>query len=220
MSRGHDAGTVYIVDDDPAVRDGLSLLLRSAGFTIRAFASGSDFITAEREAGPGCVLLDLRMPGMDGMAVQAELAEQDSNLPVIFLTAHAQVPVAVTALQRGAAGFIEKPNFDHDDMLEQIRTAIAEHRIVLEQLRRQTALLDRIARLTSRERQVARLAAAGKANKVIASELGISERTVEVHRSRGMKKLELRSVADLVRIEPELMATKRAAEDGNEYSRN
>lgn len=220
MSRGHDAGTVYIVDDDPAVRDGLGRLLRSAGFAVATFASGSAFIAAEREDGPACVLLDLRMPGMDGMAVQARLAEQGSTLPVIFLSAHAEVPVAVTALQRGASGFLEKPNFDYDDMTNQIRTAIAKHRIALEQLRRQKGLFDRIGRLTARERQVAQLAAAGKANKVIASELGISERTVEIHRGRGMKKLKLRSVADLVRIEGELMTATAAdtnATDSQEH---
>lgn len=204
MTASPESGVVHIVDDEASVRDGLSLLVRSVGLPVIAYASGTEFLAADLDRGPACVLLDLRMPGMDGLAVQAALTAQGSRLPVIFLTAHGKVPQAVEAVQRGALGFLEKPNFDQDALIELIHAGLRRHRRALTEDAHRAARLQRIARLTEREREVARLAAAGRANKVIALDLGISERTVEIHRSRAMKKLELRSVADLVRIEEDL----------------
>ncbi len=204
MAASPESGIVYLIDDEISVRDGLSLLLGSAGFAVTSFASGAEFLAADLDPNPACVLLDLRMPGVDGLAVQAALSKRGSNLPVVFLTAHGKVPEAVEAVQHGALGFLEKPNFDHEALIELIRVGLCRHRQALTEEARKAERLQRIARLTEREREVALHAAAGRANKVIAADLGISERTVEIHRSRAMKKLELRSVADLVRLEADL----------------
>lgn len=196
--------TVLIVDDDPGIRQALELLMTSAGLNARSFSNGQDFLAADKPEGATCVLLDLSMPDMDGLEVQKRLQEQAPTLPVIFLTGHGDVPVAVKALKYGALDFFQKPGFDHQQLLKTIHEALASHRSTINTHAEQQKMRDGIEALSRRELEVARLAAAGKANKVIGIELGISERTVEVHRGRAMKKLGLRQAADLVRAESTL----------------
>ncbi|MCC5810861.1 MAG: response regulator transcription factor [Ectothiorhodospiraceae bacterium] len=195
-----EQGTVLIVDDDQGVREALSLLLGSAGYATLAFASGQEFLQAQLPEHPSCILLDLRMPHMDGLEMQERLREAGSDIPVIFLTAKASVPAAVRAMKDGAADFIEKPGLQRSRLLPLVQEMIQRHRATMERHAREAALNARIRRLSPREADVARLAAEGKPNKVIAVELGISERTVEVHRGRVMRKLELASAAQLARL--------------------
>ncbi len=204
MSEDGNTPLVLICDDDAAVRDALALVMQSADLQARTFSSGAELLDALPTPGPACLLLDLRMPGMSGMDVQQELKENGFDVPIIFLTAHGEIQVAVTAVQRGALGFLEKPAFRREELLEHVHKAIAHHRKLLARQEKESQLFALIDELSKRELEVARLAAAGKANKVIALELGISERTVEVHRSRAMKKLGLRSAAGLIRLENKL----------------
>lgn len=193
---------VVIVDDDDAVREALTLLMHGAGLSVQQFRSGSDFLQAPRPTGPTCLLLDIQMPGVSGLDVQAQLQSEGSLLPVVFLTGHGQVTMAVNALKQGAVDFLEKPFFDRDALLKIISQATEQHRQQLALASQDELWQQRLAELSPRELEVARLAADGQANKVIALELGISERTVEVHRGRAMKKLALRTAADLVKKQP------------------
>jgi RNA polymerase sigma factor (sigma-70 family) len=187
--------TVYIVDDDAAVRDSLSLMLGLAGYNTALFADAEAFLAAYREDWAGCVVADLRLPGRSGLELQAELRARASALPFIVMTAHGDVPSARTAFQAHAVDFLEKP-FDHD----QLRTAI-ENAFSREQLRlARAAELAKLATLTEREREVLEHAAQGLHAKEIAAALGISPRTVEVHKTRIMEKLGVRNVAELVRF--------------------
>ena len=200
----NESATVLIVDDDPGIRQALELLMASAGIASQSFGSGGNFLAARKPEGPACVLLDLSMPDMDGLEVQKRLQDEEPDLPVVFLTGHGDVPVAVRALKHGAMDFFQKPDFDHQELLRTIRDALESHENALVSGEEQRRIRDGIGSLSPRELEVARLAAAGNANKVIGIELGISERTVEVHRGRAMKKLGLRRAADLVRAEPTL----------------
>lgn len=193
-------GIVCIVDDDADVREAVALLIHSIGLEARLHASGDEFLAAVPDDRPACVLLDIRMPGTSGLEVQRRLRETHPDLPVIFLTSHGDVPVAVRALQRGALDFFEKPAFDRQELLERIQQGLRHHEQCLRKRRASEAAMHALARLSPREREVMELVAEGCPNKVIAHRLGISERTVEIHRGRVMKKLDARSVADLVRI--------------------
>ena len=191
--------TVYIVEDDEAVRDSLSLLLESEGLAVRAYDRASRFLEDWRPDMAGCVVLDIRMPEMDGMELQEALLERGSDLPIIFVTGHGDVPLAVEAMRKGAVDFIEKP-YHEEQLLEKIRAALsenAEHRQVREE---KQVVLERLAELTPREREIMDRMIAGQANKVIAIELNISQRTVEIHRSRVMHKMGTHSLAQLVRM--------------------
>lgn len=190
---------VYLVDDDPAVRGGLRLLLQSDGWTVRDFASGEAFLAELAADTPGCLITDLQMPDMDGLQLQQTLAQAGHHLPVIVLTGHGNVSSAVRAMKGGALEFIEKP-VDDNALLEAVADAVRRDRGRLASLQAHQDVAERLGQLTARENEVIREVAAGKANKVIAAELGISERTVELHRARGMKKLGCRSVADLVQL--------------------
>lgn len=192
--------TVFIVDDDAGVRESLALLVQSAGLHPRTFSDGREFLAAAAPDGPACVLLDLKMPGMDGLEVQERLQAQGWRVPVIFLTGTADVPTAVRAVQRGAMDFMQKHGFDTGELIRRVRDAIKRHEEQLVGDQREEGVRRGLSRLSGRELEVARLAAAGKANKVIGLELGISERTVEVHRGRAMRKLGLRSAAELIRL--------------------
>lgn len=198
----HDdlAQTVFVVDDDTATRRSLSWMLESAGRRVEAFPSGEAFLEAYRSDRGGCLVLDLRMPGMTGLVLQEHLTRRGIRLPVIMLTGYGEVAVAVQALQSGAIDFMEKP-VDEARLLKCIDTAFGldADRRRREQVRRTCA--SRIDRLTRREREVMTMVVAGKANKVVAYELGISQKTVESHRARVMLKLEVGSLADLVRLE-------------------
>ncbi|WP_290649216.1 response regulator [Aquisalimonas sp.] len=191
--------TVFIVDDDASIRESLSLLFRLAGLHPRTFADGRAFLATEAPEEPACVLLDLKMPGMDGIEVQERMQAQGWWVPVIFLTGKADVPTAVRAVQRGATDFLQKPGFETNELVKCVWDAIKRHEQQLSSDERDKAFRRGLPALSARELEVARFAAAGKTNMVIGLELGISERTVEVHRGRAMRKLGLRSAAELVR---------------------
>jgi two-component system, LuxR family, response regulator FixJ len=191
--------TVFIVDDDTAVRDALKFLLRSVGHPVEAFSSAQDFLDAYRDDRPGCLVLDIRMPGMSGLELQEKLVERRSILPIIFITGHGDVPMAVEAMQAGAMDFIQKP-FRDQDLLDRINQALekdAKNRAALGEL---NVIRERLASLTPREREVMDLVVNGKANKVIAGDLDLSQRTVEIHRARVMEKMQASSLAHLVRM--------------------
>ncbi len=189
---------VYVVDDDDAVRDSLLLLLRSIGITGRAFATASDFLDAYEPKQHSCLVTDIRMPGMSGLDLQRELNDRGAPIPVILITGHGDVPMAVESMKDGALDFIEKP-FRDQDLLDRVQQALnwdQEHRSKnLEAL----SIQERIATLTPRETEVMELVVQGCANKVIAQDLGVSQRTVEIHRARVMEKMGMRSLAALVR---------------------
>jgi FixJ family two-component response regulator len=188
---------VYIVDDDEAMRDSLVWLLESQGFAVTAYSSAEDFLAACRDGMAGCIVLDVRMPGMSGLELYEKLNARHCTLPVIFITGHGDVPMAVSALKKGAVDFIEKP-FGDKDMLRLIEQCLELDRNAREKNRQGAAAARRLAALTEREVEVMDLIIAGKLNKQIADVLNISIKTVEVHRSRIMDKMEVRTVAELV----------------------
>ena len=188
---------VYIVDDDEAMRDSLLWLLESQGFAVTAFASAEDFLAACRDDMAGCIVLDVRMPGMSGLELYEKLSARQCTLPVIFITGHGDVPMAVSALKKGAVDFIEKP-FSDKDMLRLIEQCLELDRNNREKQQKAVGVKRRLANLTEREIEVMDLILAGKLNKQIADVLNISIKTVEVHRGRIMDKMEARTVAELV----------------------
>jgi len=190
--------TVFIVDDDDAVRDSLAALINAAGFAAAPFASAEAFLEAYEPQRSGCLLVDVRMPGMTGLELQNRLAHDKVSLPVIILTGHADVPMAVTAMKNGAVEFIEKPHRE-DELLDGVKRAlgIARRQGAREASAKEVA--DRMARLTRRERDVLDGVVAGRQNKVIAHDLGISARTVEIHRARVMAKMQVANLAHLLR---------------------
>jgi len=191
--------TVYVVEDDEAVRDSLALLLKSDDLNVATYGLATDFLEDWTPESAGCIVLDIRMPGMDGMALQQALNEQNSLLPIIFVTGHGDVPLAVEAMRHGAVDFIEKP-YREDILLEKIHEALAQNAEQRESLQQKQAILDRLETLTPREQEIMDRMIAGQANKVIAIELDISQRTVEIHRSRVMHKMGTHSLAHLVRM--------------------
>jgi len=191
--------TVFIVDDDEAVRKALRLLIKSAGYGVETYGSAQEFLDAYDPTRLGCLVLDVRMPGMSGPELQERLSAQRIRVPVIIITGHGDVPMAVRAVKRGAIDFIQKP-FDDRVLLERIEQAIElDARRQQQQLER-ARLEARMGRLTPREREVMDLLVTGKGNKEIAFELGLSRKTVDIHRAHIMMKLDLDSLADLLRI--------------------
>ncbi len=188
---------VYVVDDDEAMRDSLVWLLESHGLTVQAYPSAEAFLRASPEDMRGCVVLDVRMPGMSGLELHDHLVARGSRLPIIFVTGHGDVPMAVSALKKGAADFIEKP-FADEDMLQLIEQCLEVERARRAREHEHSERQARLAALTRREREVMELVVAGKLNKQIADDLGISVKTVEVHRARVMAKMAVGSVAELV----------------------
>lgn len=193
------APVVYIVDDDPSVRDALAIMLRYSGYRTELFADAESFLAAFRDDWAGCVVADLRLPGMSGIELQARLAERHSPIPFVIITAHGDVPTARQALRAEAIDFIEKP-FDDAELREAIDAAFSkeQRRLAVEQKLRAHA--EKLASLSVREREVLELAAAGLHAKEIASALGISPRTVEIHKGHILEKLGVRNVAELVRF--------------------
>jgi FixJ family two-component response regulator len=190
---------VFVIDDDPSMRSALDDLLRSVGLDVILSSSAQEFMQAVRPDAPGCLVLDVRLPGMSGLTFQQELAKAGINLPVIFITGHGDVPMTVRAMKAGAAEFLTKP-FDHQVLLDAVHAAIERDR---ERRRDAVSLADLKARydeLSERERQVMEFVVAGRANKQIAAELGLSLVTVKVHRGQVMRKMLARSVAELVRM--------------------
>ncbi len=191
--------TVFVVDDDASVRDSLALLLGTAGHRVECFETAAAFLDRYQRHEPGCAIVDLRLPGIDGLELQDRLQAGGAEIPVLFLTGHGDVPAAVRALKRGAVDFLEKP-FDADRLLALVDDALERDRERRAGRARRDQAAERVAALTPREREVMQLVAEGRANKAVAAELAISERTVELHRSRIMHKTGARSVPDLVRL--------------------
>jgi len=193
-----DESCVFIVDDDDGVRSGLRVLLASCGLRSRSFESAQAFLGSVGPGEPGCVLLDVRMPGMSGLELHERLQTQGYCIPVILLTGHGDVPMAVRAMRRGAFDFVQKP-FNDQYLLDRIHEALKENRERRDKQALNESVRKRLTQLTAREREVMDALVAGHANKLIALDLGISERTVELHRARVMDKMQARSLADLVR---------------------
>lgn len=191
--------TIFIVDDDMAVRDALKLLLRSVGQAVETYGSAQEFLDAYSEDRPGCLVLDIRMPGMSGLELQQKLNEKHSILPIIFITGHGDVPMAVEAMQAGAVDFIQKP-FRDQDLIDRINQALEKDSNNRAALGERNDIRKRLETLTPREREVLDLVVHGKANKVIAGDLKLSQRTVEIHRARVMEKMQASSLAHLVRM--------------------
>lgn len=191
--------TVFLVDDDHAVRDALSLLLESADLETEAFETASAFLKAYDPDKPGCLVLDIRMPGMSGMELQEALASKEINIPIIFLTGHGNVPMSAKAFRAGAVDFMQKP-FDEDVLLERIEEAIERDQANRAAETRRLNADNRLMSLTPREREVMLRVAAGKSNKEIAAELRLSHRTVEIHRARVMEKSGAESLPDLIEL--------------------
>lgn len=190
---------VFVVDDDAGVRDSLGLLLRSVGLKGETYSSANEFLEAYDATRPGCLVLDVRMPRMSGLELQQELEKLHSTLPIIFLTAHGDVPMAVKAVKAGAADFIQKP-FRDQDLIDKIQHAIEEDARIRKMLADRQQILTRVESLTPREHEVMGMVVDGHANKVIAIDLGLSQRTVEVHRARVMRKMGADSVSQLVQM--------------------
>jgi FixJ family two-component response regulator len=190
---------VFVVDDDPSMRRSLETLLRSVGLDVRLFSSAQEFMQAKRPDAPGCLVLDVRLPGMSGLAFQEELAKTGVAIPVIFISGHGDVPMTVRAMKAGAVEFLTKP-FDDQVLLDAIHAAIERDRARHRDAASLAALMARYRQVTERERQVMKLVVAGRVNKQIAAELGLSLVTVKVHRGQVMRKMLAKSVAELVRM--------------------
>jgi two-component system response regulator FixJ len=191
--------TVFVVDDEEPVGDSIAMLLRTVGLTARVFRDPRRFLEEYRPEQPGCLLLDVRMPQLGGLEVQQELVRRNATLPVIFITGHGDVPMAVQAMRAGAVDFLQKP-FNDDELIRRVQKALEQDAHDRELLQRREELERRWKELTPREREIAARIADGQANKKVASELGISVRTAELHRARILQKMGVRSVAQLVRM--------------------
>jgi len=195
--------TVYVVDDDAAARDSLEALLLSAGHDVETFDSGEAFLEAYDPSWVGCAVLDVRMPGLSGLQVQEELSRRETALPVIIVTGHGDLPMAVRAMQAGALDFIEKP-YDEERLFESVELALLTSKQEADRLHAVAELKERFDNLTPREREVLVEVAFGHPNKVVAHKLGISARTVEIHRARVVEKMQARSLSHLVRMAMQL----------------
>jgi FixJ family two-component response regulator len=191
--------TVFVVDDDEAVRKALGFLLKTSGYAVDVFASAVDFLAQYDPAKGGCVVLDVRMPHMTGLQLQQQLNSRGWRIPTIFITGHSSVPIAIAALRAGAFEFLEKP-LREDYLLESVERAFEHDEAVRQQLAILAKIASRIGSLTPREHEIMRLIVDGEPNKAIARRLEISFRTVEIHRARVMEKMRARSLSDLVRM--------------------
>ena len=194
-----DEPVVFVVDDDRAARDSLTWLIGSVNLRVRAFASAAEFLAAYTSGQAGCVIADVRMPGLSGLDLQAELRRRGIELPVIIVTGHGDVPMAVRAMKAGALDFIEKP-FNDQVLIDLVQKAVKRSLAALRSKAEKRDLTARLDQLTPRERQVLNMVAAGESNKSIAQALGISEKTVEAHRAHVMEKMQARSFAELMKL--------------------
>ena len=195
--------TIFIVDDDPSVRESTELMLKSVGFNVKTFVSAQDFLKANLQEDLGCLILDVRMPGISGLDLQEKLVSAKTPLPVIFITGHGTVPMSVRAMKAGAVDFLQKP-FEEQDLLDAINRAITQQRERKSKKDEADKLQQRLKALTSREHEVFSLLVTGMANKEIAYKLGTSERTVKAHRAQIMEKMNAGSLADLIRFAEKL----------------
>jgi two-component system response regulator FixJ len=193
------SSTVFVVDDDSGVRSSIRMLLKSIGITAISMASAQEFLQAFDPSQPGCLVLDIRMPGMSGMELQQQLSLRGAIIPVIFITGHGDVPMAVEAMQHGAFDFLQKP-FRDQDLIDRIQKALARDREARTALQKHSQIRERLESLTPREKDVLKLLIKGQQNKVMAAELGLSQRTVEIHRAHIMEKTGANSLAQLVRM--------------------
>jgi len=193
------AALVFIVDDDDAVRNSIRLLMKSLGLATRPLSTAQEFLATYDPQQPGCLILDVRMPGMSGLELQQQLNVRGAIIPVIFITGHGDVPMAVEAMQQGAFDFLQKP-FRDQDLIERVQRALAKDQSNRVELSEQAKVRERFDSLTPREREVLALVTSGKANKVMAADLNVSQRTVEIHRARVMEKMHASSLAQLVRM--------------------
>ena len=191
--------TVFIVDDDEAVRSSLRLLMKSVGLIPSALGSAREFLEKYDPAQPGCLVLDVRMPELSGLELQEQLNRQGTVIPVIFITGHGDVPMAVEAMQAGAFDFLQKP-FRDQDLIDRIQKALEKDRANRAVLNERNLIRERLESLTPREREVLAMVSSGKPNKIMAADLGVSQRTVEIHRARVMEKMGASSLAQLVRM--------------------
>jgi two-component system, LuxR family, response regulator FixJ len=199
MSAKKSPPIVFVVDDDESVRSSLRFLLKSMGLDSHAFASAGDFLAAYDPAQCGCLVLDVRMPGMSGIELQQQLNLRGAIIPVIFITGHGDIPMAVEAMQHGAHDFLEKP-FRDQDLIDRIQHALGKDAKARAALEEHDRIRARLASLTPREREVLALMVQGKPNKIMAYDLGVSQRTLEIHRARVMEKSGAGSLAELVRM--------------------
>lgn len=191
--------TVFLTDDDPAIRDAVGLLLRANGLAVETFASAVDFLESDAVQRPGCLLLDVRMPGMSGLDLQKRLQEMSCRTPIIFMTGHGDVPMAIRAMKAGAFDFVEKP-FQAQALLDRLQEALALDAQERRRQARRNEVAARMALLSPREREVMERVVAGQYNKVIAADLGISISTVEIHRKRVMEKLQAASLSEMIQM--------------------
>src|SRR6185312_13427155 len=191
--------TVIVIDDDEAVRNSLRLLLKSVGLGVRTFASAQEFLPVYDARQPGCLVLDIRMPGMSGLELQQQLNLRGATIPVVFISGHGDIPMAVEAMQHGAFDFLQKP-FRDQDLIDRVQRALERDASIRAQLKATDHIREYLASLTPREREVLDLVTIGKPNKVMAGDLGVSQRTVEIHRARVMEKMGASSLAQLVRM--------------------
>jgi RNA polymerase sigma factor (sigma-70 family) len=194
-----DASTVFVVDDDESVGRALGRLLRGAGYVVEVYTSAEAFIDCTQPEGPVCAVVDLAMPGMDGLELQARLADENREIGVVFLTGHGDIPASVKAMKQGAVDFLIKP-VDESNLLQAIEVALNRQQQIIANRRKSAVLRCRFDSLSGREREVLQLVVDGLLNKQIAAELGISEKTVKVHRSRVMHKTGARTAAELAHL--------------------
>jgi RNA polymerase sigma factor (sigma-70 family) len=204
-----EAGVVFVVDDDPSVRSSLKFLISTVGLRVETFDSAEAALQKLPPDAPACLVLDVRLRGLSGLDLQAELASRNCQVPIVFITGHGDIPMTVRAMKAGAVEFLTKP-FRDQDLLDAVRVALERDRARREQEKEITDLQQRFDSLTGREREVISMVVAGKLNKQIADQLGTAESTIKVHRSRAMDKMQAQSVADLVRMTEKLNSLSNA----------
>jgi len=205
-----ERSTVLVIDDDASVREALSDLFQSVGLGVEVFSSAQEFLKNKRPEGPGCLVLDVRLPGKSGLDFQQELNAANINLPIVFLTGHGDIPMSVRAMKAGAVEFLTKP-FREQDLLDAVQTALERARVNHEDEKLLATLRQRFASLTPREQAILALVAAGRRNKQIAFEIGTSEVTVKVHRTNLMRKMQASSLADLITIATKLGISEQSS---------